>query len=113
MPRDMRPEVELNFANAIIDPWSGGVEIFLADKQPGKVMVVSAIECTVHQDGDANPPAPIKLTKQAATILINALWTAGLRPSGELDSIGHLAVLKAHLEDMRQLTFKTLAVEKP
>ena len=106
-------ECDLNFANAVVDGWTGGVSIYLADKQAHGVTVVDHMVMTLHTEGVAPRPAPIKLTKQAAAILMDALWTAGLRPSGELESIGQLGALKAHLADMRQVAFKTLDIDKP
>ncbi|MDE2102491.1 MAG: hypothetical protein KGL39_34915 [Patescibacteria group bacterium] len=106
-------EQDLNFANAVQDGWTGGVEIFLADKQPGRLAVVSGFQMTVYSEGEAPKPMPIKLTRGAASRLMNALWAAGLRPTNELESIGQKEALQAHLADMRKLAFHTLGVEKP
>lgn len=106
----------LNFANAVKDPWDGGVDLYLADKQPGRIAIVSSLIFTMYHPEEAKvipSPASIRIDQKTAFQLMNALWGAGIRPSGELDSIGHLDALKAHLADMRQLTFKTLSVEKP
>lgn len=105
--------VEFNFANARLDGWSGGVEIFLAYKSPNGIAVVNAFQMKQYREDEAPSPTSIKLSKETARGLLDALWATGLRPSGELDSVGQLSALKAHLEDMRQLTFKTLTVEKP
>lgn len=109
-----RMEQELNFANAMQDGWTGGVDIFLADKQPRRIMVVSAFQMSAYEEEGAAPkPASIKLTRSAAALLMNALWAAGLRPSNELDSIGQQQALQSHLADMRRLAFSTLKVEQP
>jgi hypothetical protein len=39
-------------------------------------------------------------------MLIDALWTAGLRPTEGHGSTGQLAATERHLEDMRALAFK-------
>ena len=63
-------------------------------------------------DGDYNPPTAV-LDEQAAQVLANSLWDAGIRPEGARASVGQLAATQAHLEDMRAMAFQGLKVQKP
>lgn len=38
--------------------------------------------------------------------LMDALWSAGIRPSNGEGNVGQIGAMKAHLEDMRALVFK-------
>lgn len=46
------------------------------------------------------------LTEEDAQRLIDAMWDAGLRPTGSHGSAGQLAATELHLEDMRRLVFQ-------
>lgn len=37
---------------------------------------------------------------------MDALWSAGIRPSNGEGNVGQIGAMKAHLEDMRALVFK-------
>lgn len=109
-------ELEWNFVNIGRNFWSRGIELYLANKTPQSIAVLTDLIVTEYPNEDGASilaPSSIKLGAETAQRLMDALWNTGLRPSGELDSIGQLDALKEHLKDMRQLTFKTLNVEKP
>lgn len=107
-------ETRWNFANAVSVPFSNGVDIFLADKQAGSIVVVSGLMATKHErEGEVLNIQPIRLDKKSAVNLLDALWNCGIRPSQDAQTVGQLAAVQKHLEDMRQLAFKTLSVEKP
>lgn len=44
---------------------------------------------------------------------MDALWDAGLRPTGAAGSAGQLSAVQHHLDDMRAITFKQLGAEQP
>lgn len=46
----------------------------------------------------------LQLTKKEAQNMLQALWDAGIRPQQE-SSLGQLAAVNYHLEDMRKLVF--------
>jgi hypothetical protein len=53
------------------------------------------------------------LTRDEATDLMDALLSAGVRPSSGEGNTGHIGAMKAHLEDMRTLVFNKAGMEKP
>lgn len=53
-------------------------------------------------------PPSITLSIEDAIQLMTELWNAGVRPAG-VGTVGEIAALKHHLEDMRKLVFQ----EKP
>lgn len=110
------PENDINYANAVSNGWTGGVRLFLAVKAADRIAIVSGFQMKIYarDEGiDIPEPASLNLNKASAQLLIDALWSVGMRPSGELESVGQKDALKKHLEDMRQIAFKTLSVEKP
>jgi hypothetical protein len=64
------------------------------------------------KEGEYRDPSMI-LDEQAAQVLANSLWDAGIRPEGARASVGQLAATQAHLEDMRAMAFQGLKVQKP
>lgn len=55
----------------------------------------------------------LELQPSEAQNLMDELWNAGLRPSGEATGIGQLSATEKHLEDMRALVFHSAEAEKP
>jgi hypothetical protein len=45
--------------------------------------------------------------------LVDDLWRAGIRPVDAAGSAGQLDATQHHLQDMRQIAFKVLGVDKP
>ena len=56
------------------------------------------------------PPALI-IRKGDAQVLVDDLWSAGLRPTEGSGSAGSLAATQKHLMDMRIIAFKKLGIE--
>lgn len=46
----------------------------------------------------------LRMTRAAALVLMDELWQAGVRPT-EQGTVGQLAAVSYHLEDMRKLVF--------
>ncbi len=112
----MQPSIDLNFANALQDPWSGSVNIYLANKTAMYIDVITNLQ--VHRtaiDEAANIGTPqmasIKLTKLAAQHLLDALMQAGVKPSDAVEGSGQITALKDHLADMRRLAFLVIEGE--
>lgn len=115
--KDNYIETRWNFANAISVPFSNGVDIYLADKQASSITVVTGIVATKHSrnevEGQVLVTSPMRLDRDTAVRLLDALWNCGIRPSQDAQTVGQLAAVQKHLEDMRQIAFKKLSVEKP
>lgn len=52
------------------------------------------------------PEPTMRLTKDEAIGLLDALWNIGIRPSSGEGNPGQLGATERHLEDMRRLVFK-------
>jgi len=50
------------------------------------------------------------LTKDQAQVLMDDLWTAGIRPTEGSGSAGSLKATQDHLEDMRKIAFNRLKI---
>lgn len=60
----------------------------------------------------ATEEAPfLRLKYEEAQALMNELWGCGIRPT-EVGSHGELGATKAHLEDMRKITFELIGLKK-
>jgi hypothetical protein len=57
-------------------------------------------------DPSEHQPPMLSLTPEAAQSLADALYDAGIRPTGAAGSAGQLAAVQYHLQDMRALVFK-------
>lgn len=66
---------------------------------------VSHLEMRVERvtDGTEEIPVALRLRGDEAQQLCDALWEAGVRPTNGAGSVGQLAAVQAHLEDMRTL----------
>lgn len=54
-----------------------------------------------------------RIDKDACQKLMDDLWYLGFRPERGEMSVGQVAAVDAHLQDMRALAFAKLGVEKP
>jgi len=69
---------------------------------------------SVTSDGSVfHPTSTMTLRYEQAQTLIDDLWNSGLRPSENKYTSETFKATKAHLEDMRQLAFLKLGIEKP
>lgn len=64
-------------------------------------------------DSSYYTPPVAMLDNDAATKLMDTLWSLGIRPTEAIGSTGQLAATEKHLQDMRQIAFNKLSVEKP
>ena len=106
----------INFANAFMEPWGDKVQIYLADKKAnGDIAVCDGLVMRLHENPEDKviDSVPVNFSKAASIRLMDALWNCGIRPSKEAESVGHLSSVQKHLEDMRQIAFKKLSVDKP
>lgn len=59
-----------------------------------------------HTEGDEVSEPTFALAKTEAQELMDALWSAGVRPSSGEGNTGQLGATERHLEDMRRLVFE-------
>jgi hypothetical protein len=55
----------------------------------------------------------LSLNPNQAQLLIDELWSVGLRPTQGRQSEGQMAATNAHLQDMRVIAFAQLKVQQP
>lgn len=89
--------------------WSDDVEMAVrVTHDDGRMSVAKSLTLELHEEGMLMQPT-MRLDATAAQMLIDRLWDCGLRPTSEGGgSAGALAATKAHLDDMRTLTFALL-----
>jgi hypothetical protein len=95
-------------------PWNGSVDLRYGESAGGnKWSAATNLIMATVEDGE-RVPAFLTLDRDVAQQLIDGLYACGFRPSGEVESVGHLAAVKYHLEDMRTLAFHALGkLQKP
>ena len=71
----------------------------------GHIEAFQGITTKTVEEGAFIPPM-MMLSDIDATTLMDALWSAGVRPSNGEGNVGQIGAIKAHLEDMRTLVFK-------
>jgi hypothetical protein len=55
----------------------------------------------------------LDIEKSQAQVLMDDLWSCGIRPSEGSGSAGSLAATQKHLDDMRTISFSVLKILKP
>lgn len=48
----------------------------------------------------------LNLATEEAVMLMDSLWSAGVRPSNGEGSVGQIGAMREHLDDMRRIVFK-------
>lgn len=56
-------------------------------------------------------PDFFRLDRDACQVLMDDLWTCGIRPTEGQGSAGQLAAVQKHLEDMRRLAFHPIGIK--
>jgi len=84
--------------------WGDGVLIHILNFIPGVSggSVAVNVEFEALQEGTYHEPL-LRLDFASAQQLMNDLWSCNIRPTATIESEGHLAAVKYHLEDMRKL----------
>jgi len=83
--------------------WGYQIELALFTRRDDKQWVGAPVTMEPLEDGQVPAAPTMELTPQAAQVLMDDLWTAGLRPSEGTGSAGALAATQEHLKDMRKL----------
>ena len=80
-----------------------GVDITLMERGEDKPFAGRLVMMKLEDNQIIEPT--VHLSFEEATVLMEELWNAGIRPSG-VGTTGELASVRYHLEDMRTLVFK-------
>lgn len=99
-------EIRANAAN-----WNTRIELLILDTQPNGNTAVAAPLTMVVSNQDEWAPPTTAITKDAAQVLMDDLWRAGLRPSEGSGSAGSLRATEKHLNDLRKIVSKKLGVD--
>lgn len=87
------------------------IEIRMAEISGKKVSIVQPLTLEtidLNETCRELPPA-FSLSPEDAQQFMDELWRTGIRPTEGAGSVGQLAAVSRHLEDMRTLVFKTNA----
>ena len=94
-------------------PYSFGemIDLRLFDPEARKFVKFASVELVAVEPGDAVeiPPA-LQIKKSDAQMLIDTLWDCGLRPTEGSGSAGALLATQEHLQSMKEMATRLLAV---
>jgi len=97
----MNPDLMLKFYVVLNPAKAFDFDVYAATREHFAVPAVMA------QRGAAQRIDPVfTLTQEEAQTLANALWEAGIRPTGGHGSAGEREAMQRHLDDMRKLVFE-------
>jgi hypothetical protein len=86
----------------------GGYELYGCWDEPGNHLI-KTVEPLIFKEQERSglsiPPIAI-MKPEDLQVVMDALWTAGIRPGCGEGHIGELNATKYHLEDMRKLVFE-------
>lgn len=88
-----------------------GFRVMMCKDLKNVTEVVTGLTVEQQEPGVRLPTVCI-ITCNEAQMLFDDLWKAGVRPNNEFGSAGHLESVKYHLEDMRNIAFKQLRIDK-
>lgn len=77
-------------------------------REAGMVSVAEPVTFRQIDSGEQVGDPTLSLSNNQAQQLMDALWSAGLRPTEGSGSAGSLAATQAHLKDMQALAFGAL-----
>lgn len=96
--------------------FSKNIELRIAqvDGEGDVVAFAKQLEFEPTQEAFAQAvPATTTLRRDTCQHLMDQLWYLGFRPEAGEMSVGQVAAVNAHLQDMRTLAFAQLRVPKP
>lgn len=85
----------------------------LKDTAEGQRLRLEATSFQIVKDFARHVEPTLWLRDQEAQVLMDDLWSAGVRPTEGTGSAGALSTVERHLCDMRTIAFKKLGVEIP
>jgi len=81
-------------------PWNSGIAVLISAGDG----VAKSVIIEKRAPGEVDQPT-MMIGHEAAQVLMDDLWGAGVRPTAGSGSAGQLAAMRAHLEDVRRLAF--------
>lgn len=110
-PNFTRTEVVVE-KNSWFDSRRLALHVFQREVRDGVTNAVYWLGCAsrnqITKDNDGMRHEPLlSMTRDDAQVFMDALYDVGIRPTEGAGSVGQLGAIKAHLEDMRTLVFKT------
>jgi len=99
-------------ARAHASLWWNGVEILVTDRENGKPRQAVIEWKPIDEMGIQLDPT-VRLTNDAAQVLMDDLWNSGIRPTEGAGSAGAMRAAERHIEDLRKIAFKVIGVDKP
>lgn len=87
-------------------PWRSDIEFVLMDHSSGLAAAVNVVMEKVPEGGIIRPTGVLDAT--AAQVLMDDLWSCGIRPTEGSGSAGSLAATERHLKDMQSIAFGLL-----
>lgn len=99
------------FIRAYTPPWGDYIQVLISRHENGKFY--SAKEIVFKESSPAEWQDPtIHLLREDAQMLMDSLWSCGLRPTEGAGSAGALSATQKHLDDMRKIAFDLLETHK-
>lgn len=96
----------------LYDPCWGQYGLHILGKNPqGYRTVAVGITMTDAVLGNKYEPA-VHLSAEAMQLLMNELWREGLRPTVKGSEEAEASAQRAHLQDLRNITYKLLEIDK-
>lgn len=90
------------------EPWRDGVELMALVRDDLGTSVAKPLTLERIEEGTYVSEPTMRLTNQAAQMLMDELWRCGLRPSEGAGSAGSLAATERHLKDVRAVAMGLL-----
>lgn len=91
--------------------WNNAIAVYFGQRQPNGEFYAAKPPEFVKLEMGAFADPMLKLDQEAAQLLMDELWSAGLRPSEGTGSAGSLAATERHLKDMQAIALGLLRKE--
>ena len=92
-----------------------GVDMRLVSLGPSGEVTAEAMPATFKNidEGQMWSEPLATLSRDTAQNLMDELWALGYRPEAGQLSVGQMAATEKHLQDMRQIVFHRMKIQKP
>jgi len=85
------------------------IELRVIDREKHRI----AVPLTLEPYEPTDPlPLTVAINKTGAQVLIDSLWSCGLRPTEGQGSVGQLGSTERHLADLKQIAFHALKIKE-
>lgn len=89
--------------------WTDGISVLIRQNLGGKRYIAEPLTLRELEEVQYVEPT-FNIDQTEAQILMDDLWSAGIRPTEGAGSAGSLKATQNHLEDMRKIAFKRLSI---